>query len=476
MEASVDTPAVTAHPRRWLILFVVLAAECMDLLDGTVVNVALPVIRNRLHASDSALQWIVGGYSLALAIGLITGARFGDRFGRKRMFVIGAAGFTLSSVLCGVSTSTDMLVVFRLTQGFFGALLIPQGLGIMRAVFPADELNKAFAFFGPVIGGAAVLGPIIGGLLVSVHLWGGWRLVFLVNLPLGIAATIGAALLMPESKAPHAPKIDVLGSILVGGAMLAIVYPLIQGRESGWPIWTFVLLAAGVLLIGVFGLQQSWRTRGGEDGLIEPSLFRNRSYLAGLLVLLVFFLGMAGFMFALTLFLQVGEGFTALHAGLTFVPWSFGLAAGSGLSGAVLADRYGRRVLIAGGVVSLVGTLIILLVARHGSVSTWDLLPGFLVSGLGLGIIVAPLFGFIIAAVDERELGSASGLLNAVQQLANSIGIAVLGTVFFDTLGAGHFHHALGRVLWIDAALIAVSVALMPLLPAHARPEDEAHG
>jgi EmrB/QacA subfamily drug resistance transporter len=464
---------VNPHPRRWTILFVVLAAECMDLLDGTIVNVALPSIRKHLHASDSALQWIAGGYALALAIGLITGARLGDRFGRRRMFLIGAAGFTLASAACGFSTSSEMLVAFRLVQGLFGALLIPQGLGIMRDVFPPDELPKAFALFGPVIGSAAVFGPIIGGLLVGSGLFGaGWRLVFLVNLPLGAAAVAGAAILVPESRAPHAPRVDALGGVIVGAAMLGLVYPLIEGREAGWPVWTFAMLAAGIALLGVFALQQLRRTRSGQDGLIEPSIFANRGYSAGTLVLLVFFLGMTGFMFALTLFLQIGQGFSALHAGLTFVPWSAGLAVGAGLSGGLLAPRYGRRVLELGGLVSLAGTLLLIHEASSGFVSTWDILPGLLVSGLGMGLIVAPLFEIIIAAVTERELGSASGVLNAVQQLSSAIGVAVLGTVFFDALAAGNFHHALGRTLWIDAGLIVLALVLMPLMPKRARPEE----
>lgn len=463
------------HPRRWTILFVILAAECMDLFDGTIVNVALPSIRARLHSSDAALQWIAGGYALALAIGLITGARLGDRYGRRRLFVIGAAGFTLASALSGLSTSTEMLVAFRLLQGVFGAALIPQGLGMMREVFPEDELPKAFAVFGPVIGSAAVLGPIVGGLLVDAGLGSnGWRLVFLVNVPLGIAAAVSAALLMPESRASHAPELDRVGAVLVSAAMLALVYPLIEGRQSGWPAWTFATLAGGVVLLGVFAAQQLRRTRSGRDGLVEPTVFANRGYTAGSLVLLVFFLGMTGFMFALTLFLQVGEGFSALHAGLTFVPWSAGMAVGAGLSGGLLAPRYGRRVLELGALVVLAGTLLLIHAASAGVVSTWDLLPGLAVWGIGMGLIVAPLFDIILAAVTERELGSASGVLNAVQQLAAAAGVATLGTLFFDTLGPGHFHRALERTLWVDAGLIVLALALMPLMPKRAREEAPA--
>ena len=461
------------HPRRWLILFVILAAEIMDLLDGTIVNVALPTIRRHLQSSEASLQWIAGGYSLALAIGLIVGGRMGDRFGRRRLFVIGALGFTACSLACGLSDSTLMLVVFRLAQGAFGALLIPQGLGIMRAIFPKDELPKAFALFGPVIGGAAVLGPIIGGLLVSVHALGGWRLIFFVNVPIGIATAVAAALLMPEVRAPSPPRIDLLGAAIVGVAMLALVYPLIEGREAGWPAWTFASLAGGVILLAVFAVQQVLRTRAGRDTLIQPSLFRNRGYTSGTLVLLVFFLGMTGVLFVLTLFLQIGEGFSALHAGLTFVPWSFGLAVGAGLSGAVLANRYGRHVLEAGGAVSLAGLLLLILETRSGQVSTWDIVPGLLVMGFGMGLIVAPLFGTIIAAVRDDEVGSASGVLNAVQQLASAIGVALLGTVFFDALGGGDFHHALGRTLWLDVGLTVLAIVLMPLMPMHARPEED---
>src|SRR5581483_1158003 len=464
---------MAAHPRRWWILFVVLAAECMDMVDGSIVNVALPSIRRHFHSSDSALQWIAGGYSLALAVGLITGGRLGDRYGRRRMFVLGALGFTLCSLGCGIASSTTLLVAFRLGQGLCGALLAPQGLGIMRAVFPAEELSKAFAFFGPVIGASAVVGPLVGGLLVGAHGLGGWRLVFFVNVPLGAAAVAGAAALMPEVRASHAPRIDVTGAVLSGGALLALVYPLIEGRPAGWPAWIFAALAGGVALLAVFGMQQRRRFRMGRIGLVEPGLFGHRGYTAGSLVLVVFITGISGLMFTLGLYFQLGEGFSALHAGLTFLPWSVGLAAGAGLSGAVLAPRYGRRVVEAGVGLSLGGAVLLVLETRAAAVSTWDVLPGMGLTGVGLGMIVAPLFGIILAAVGERELGSASGVLNALQELSGAIGVAVLGTVFFDALDGGHFARALGRTLWIDAGLMALSIVLMPLMPLHARPEEE---
>jgi len=193
----------TSHPRKWLILALVLAAECMDLLDGTIVNVAAPTIRRSLHASPAALQWVIGAYALAFAIGLLAGARLGDVFGRKRLFIIGASAFVAASAACGLADSPGVLIACRLAQGTASAMLIPQGLGILREVFAPDEQGKAVALFGPVIGLSAVLGPILGGALIAANAFGTtWRLIFFVNLPLGLVAAIGAARLMPDCRGP----------------------------------------------------------------------------------------------------------------------------------------------------------------------------------------------------------------------------------------------------------------------------------
>src|SRR4051794_37976412 len=204
------------HPRRWLILALILVVECMDLLDGTIVNVAAPSIRVDLGASLSALQWIAGGYALAFAVGLVTGGRLGGIFGRRKLFLIGVAGFTAASTLCGLASTPELLIVFRLVQGVFAALMIPQGFGILRQVFPPDEIQKAFGMFGPVIGLAAVAGPVIGGALTDGDLFGlGWRAIFLVNVPLGLLAFAGSLKLLPESRAENRPTLDLGGAALV---------------------------------------------------------------------------------------------------------------------------------------------------------------------------------------------------------------------------------------------------------------------
>jgi EmrB/QacA subfamily drug resistance transporter len=464
------------HPRRWVILALVLAAECMDLLDGTIVNVAAPTIRGDLHTSASALQWVIGGYALAFAAGLLAGGRLGDIYGRKRLFVIGAVGFVAASAACAFAVSPHMLIACRLAQGGAAALLIPQGLGIIRDVFAPAEQGSAFAFFGPVIGLSAVLGPIIGGALIAANAFGSsWRLIFLVNLPLGLIAALGAVRLMPESHAPQRPQLDLLGTALAALGMGLLVYPLIQGREAGWPAWTYLMLAGSLAFFGLFVAWSRRMRRAGRDPLIEASVLRHRAYAAGLAGILVFFAGMIGTLLVLTLFLQFGERFSAIHAGVTLAPFALGSAAGATLAAVVLVPRIGRTVLqlaaviIAGGVWWLHEVI-----AAHGlHTSSLSLVAPQLIAGTGIGMLVSPLFDFILASVTDEEVGSASGVLNAVQQLAGAIGVAGLGTIFFSTLTRHGFVVAIDRCLLVELATTPVLLLLTRMLPPHARePED----
>jgi EmrB/QacA subfamily drug resistance transporter len=458
----------TTYDRRWLILAVILAAECMDLLDATIVNVAAPAIRADLHTTSTALQWIVGGYALAVACGLILGGRLGDLFGRRQMFVIGTAGFTVASLLCAVAPTSGALIGFRLLQGAAAAVMLPQGLGVIREVFPPKELGQAFGIFGPVIGLAAVIGPILGGVLVDWDLANtGWRLIFLINLPLGVAAAIGAWALLPRTAPVHASsRLDVVGAVLSGAAMVLVVYPLIQGRALGWPAWVYGMIAVSVVLFGAFWWQQKRQVRLGRDPLVLPSVFGHRGYAAGLLVLLVFFAGMGGLLLTASVFLQFGQGFSPTHTGVAFIPMSLGMAVGAGLSGAVLGPRFGRLVIQAGAVVTIGGWLLVLhAVYGGGVVGAVDLLPGLLVAGLGMGLCVAPLFDIILASVTDAETGSASGVLNAGQQLAGAVGVAVLGTIFFAAIGSVGFAGAFERTLWVQIGCLGAMLLLTPLMP-----------
>jgi EmrB/QacA subfamily drug resistance transporter len=474
------TSSIASHPRRWLILALVLCAECMDMLDSSIVNVAAPTIRNDLHTSASALEWVIGGYALMFAVVMITGARLGDIYGRRRLFAIGAAGFVLASTACGLAVSPGMLIACRLAQGGAAALMVPQGLGIIRSAFSARDLPGAFAVFGPVIGLSAVLGPIVGGALVSADAFGtGWRLIFFVNLPLGLAAAIGAVCLIPESRVPRPPRLDVVGAGLAAAAMGLLVYPLIEGRAAGWPAWTYLMGAGSLVALGALALWVRSAPRHGRDPLVVTSVFSHRAYTAGLGSILVFFAAMSGTLLTITLFLQFGEHFSPIHAGLTLAPFAFGAAAGAALAGAVLAPRFGRPVLQVGAIVFGVGAFWL----RH-QVSVHGLHTGSLtvaapelVLGIGLGMLVSPLFDFVLAAVAEDEVGSASGVLNAVQQLAGAIGVAVFGTIFFGVLHHAGFAPAIERCLLVVICSAPVLVVLCSLLPRHARPDDagEAH-
>jgi EmrB/QacA subfamily drug resistance transporter len=391
---------------RWLVLGIVLIAEIMDLLDSTVITIAAPTVRADLGGSTTSMQWWAAGYTLAFGVFLIVGGRLGDVFGRRRVFVIGIVGFTLASAACALAPSGDALILTRVLQGGFGALLIPQGLGVIKTIFPPKEMGGAFAAFGPVMGLAAIAGPLLAGWLVSADLLGtGWRMIFLLNVPLGVAGLVGALRFMPESRSPTCIRLDPLGVILISSASLCLIYPLVQGRELGWPLWTFGLMAAGLALLGVFAAQER---RSGDGALITPSLLRNRAFTSGLVVGIVLFSGFAGLLLVVSLFLQLGLGYSPVHAGLTFAPMSIGVAIAAGGSYALI-PRFGRRVLQAGLLVvpaALIG--LALTVSSEGlNVSSWQLVPALLVFGLGMGLIFGPLFNVILAGVDEREVGSA---------------------------------------------------------------------
>ncbi len=463
----------TPYRWRWLALAAILTAEIMDLIDGTVVGIAAPSIRNDLGGDGAVIQWIAAGYTLAFAVGLITGGRLGDLYGRRRMFLVGLVGFVLASVLCGFAASPGMLIGSRVLQGLFGAVLIPQGFGILKSTFPPRELGTAFGAFGPTIGLAVVAAPILGGALIAWDLGGaGWRTVFLINVPIGLAALALAWTVLPESRSADGPRPDPVGVVLVTAGLVLLVFPLVQGRELGWPGWIFAMLASSVPVLGVFASHQVRRSRAGRSPLVEPALFRSPAFAGGMVVGLVFFAGMTGLILTLGLYLQLGLAFTPLHAGLAQAPWAVGVAIGAALSGAVLGRRFGRSVLQGGAVLMALGIAGVILTLALGPVSGFQLAPALLVCGFGMGLFIAPFFDIVLAGVTLPMVGSASGVLNADQQLGGSAGIAVLGTVFFQLFDDGDPLGAITAVLWTTCGLVLLTAVLAFLLPRHARPED----
>ena len=369
---------------------------------------------------------------------LITGGRLGDTFGRKRLFLIGVAGFTVMSALCGAATGPGMLIGCRVAQGAMGAIMVPQVLAVIQVIFPPHERIKALAGFGVTAGLGTVSGPLLGGLLITHDLFGlGWRTIFLINVPVGVIAFAAAAVLVRESRAASPPRLDPIGVALISAALLLLLYPLVQGRQLGWPAWTYVSMALCLPLLAAFAWYE--RIKGRRDGspLVPLSLFADRAFSAGLGVAVTFFLGIASFGLVLTLFLQLGLGYSPLHAGLTFLPFSAGVLVSSGAA-ARLAPRFGRGVTMTGVLIIAAGMAALIATVHHygAAVTTGDLVPGLVAAGLGLGAVIAPLADIVLAGVPHRDAGSASGVFNTGLQVGNSIGIALIGVIFFGMLGS----------------------------------------
>ncbi|WP_033390368.1 DHA2 family efflux MFS transporter permease subunit [Kibdelosporangium aridum] len=463
LPTSAADQAFTAHPRRWAALTVLMIAGFMDLLDTTIVNVALPAISHDLSAGNAAVQWVAAGYTLAFAVGLITGGRLGDLFGRKQMFLLGMAGFTAFSLLCGLAWTPEVLIGARVLQGLSAAVMIPQVLSTMYATFPPSERAAAGGLFGGIAGFASVVGPLASGLLVEHDLFGlGWRAIFLVNVPVGVITTVVAALIVPETKSDHAIKPDLRGMLLVSAALTLILVPLVQGRELGWPLWTFLSMAASVPVFALF--IYSSRQRGGS-ALVPMRLFSSRGFSAGSAIAALFFAALAGFFLPYTLTLQLGLGFTPIQAGLTSLPFSIGVALSVVPSNA-LVTRFGRYVTTVGALV-MAGSMVMMLTTVDSGVGFWDLAPWLLIGGLGMGGVVGPIFAMAGAEIAARDAGAASGTLNAADQLGGAVGIAVLGVLFFD--GIGHapdvtaYTSSFSGTTWYVVGTL-VAVALLSLL------------
>ena len=492
MTTAVDLPGAldrtassqASLPRRaWIGFAVVLAAMIMNLLDSTIVNVAAPSIQRDLGMSSSALVWIAAAYTLAIAVGLMAGGRLGDMFGRKRMLMIGLTGFVVASAACAVAWSPGSLIAARVVQGLSAAMLTPQAFGLIRDLFPPAQMTKAFAALGPVIGLSTVAGPIVAGLLLKANLFGSdWRALFLINLPLGVFALIVGGRVLPARPAEHGRvRLDFVGTLLLAGAAFLLVFPLVDGRTLGWPAWIFGVLAAAAPLLGLLAAQQRYRVRSGRTPLVEFSVLRKWSYLSGVVFVLVFFASIVGFSLTMGLFLQIGLGFTPIHASLLLAAMATGAFIGSGV-GAWAATAVGRPILHIGLTIMAAGTLVLYLSlhAVRETVGSFTLIPGLAVFGIGMGMIFVPLFSIIMGEIADREVGSASGLLESSQQLGASLGVSILATLFFSTLsaGGGAQHPAMAvpgsllaaeRTLLITLAMIVAAFALGWLLPRRAR-------
>jgi EmrB/QacA subfamily drug resistance transporter len=451
-------------------------AALMDMLDVTIVNVALPTIRSHMHAGASAVEWVVSGYMLAFAAVLITAGRLGDLYGRRRLFLVGVAAFGTTSLLAGLSHTSGELITCRLAQGSAAAILMPQVMATFRTVFTGEARATAFGIFGAVTGLAAALGVILGGIITQADLFGlSWRAVFLVNVPVAVLVLAAARTLVPETREPSRRRLDAPAAVVLAGGLVAIVYPLLEGRQQGWPWWCIAMLVAGVAAVLSLGFVERRRRARDLEPLVHTEHFRLPAFGAGVLIQLLFSVALQGFSLTFILWLQTGHHFSPIHAGLTLVAFTVGAIFTAPQAGR-LALQHGRRILIAGALMMALGTAGVAVPAwlHHTHITTWILAPGFVVAGAGLGLLVVPLVNVVLAAVPAGTAGGASGLFSTAQQLGGAIGIAVTGSIFFGHLGHGDWTAAFKAGIPVIVGAYLACAVLARLLPNRAVTEEEA--
>jgi EmrB/QacA subfamily drug resistance transporter len=465
---ATSRPATTGrYPRRWLAALAMMIAVLMDMIDVTIVNVALPTIRRDLGASATQLEWVVSAYMLAFAAALITAGSLGDLLGRKRLFLAGITTFGLASLAAGLAQAPGELIAARAVQGAAAAAMTPPLLATFRTIFDGAERGKAFGLYGAVLGFASAIGLLLGGVLTSANLFGwGWRSVFFVNVPVAVISLALSVRFVPETRERSARRPDFAGAVLLTAALLAIVYPLLEGRSLGWPAWAWLMLGAGVVALCVLGFVEERRQRDRVAPLLRTRLFRIPAFTAGLGVQLAFAAGIQGFFLIFTIWVQAGQHYSPLRAGLTTVAFSVGSFVLAPVA-VPLAQRYGRLVLAAGGVLMAAGLAGVDVGAHHVGTSTspWPLVPGLAIAGAGLALLVIPLVNVVLAAVPAEAAGGASGLFSTAQQLGGAIGIAAIGTVFFGSLGRHPLVDSFTHTAPYAAAAFGVCAVLSMMLP-----------
>ncbi|MFJ5508526.1 MFS transporter [Pectobacterium jejuense] len=434
--SALPTPAVNSPP--WLGLSVLLMAGFVTIFDLFVVNVAIPSMQADLGASFAQIGFIVAGYELAFGVLLITGGRLGDVFGRRRLFVVGMAGFTLASALCGLAPSAGFLIGARILQGLAAALLFPQVYASIRVNFDGDDSRRAFGLLGMTLGLAAIAGQILGGWLVHANLFGlGWRSIFLINVPIGLLA-IAAARFIPESRTPQRPSLDWTGVALVSVGLTLLLVPLIEGPGQGWPAWSLWMLATATLLLAIFYRQQERRQRAGHLPLVDMCLLVQRRFMLGVLLVLLVYSTSSSFFLCFALLVQTGLGLDPFLAGSIFAPCSVGFVLAS-LAAPRLVARWGTAAIVAGALVYAIsiGLLIMQVQIAGADLVAVRLIPVLVVVGAGQGFIMTPLLNLVLGFVDEVQAGMASGVISTAQQVGAALGVAVVGILFGTALATG---------------------------------------
>lgn len=472
-----------AFERRWAAMAVLLLANFMNMIDVTIVNVALPSMQKNLGASESGIEWVVAGYILAFALGLLPFGRYGDIVGRKKIFLIGVAAFSVASALCGLAPNVETLIGARVLQGVAGAVMTPQGLALAQIMFPPKERAAAFSLFGLTAGLASVAGPVTGGFLIHADIAGlDWRPIFLINVPIGIICIIAGRAIMPDVKGNPDLRNDWVGIGLAALATFCLIFPLIEGRGFGWPAWIFAMMALFIPVAAVFAWWERRQNAMGAAELVPLHLMRNRNYIVASLGLMVFFSAMPGFFLVLAVFLQSGYQLDPLSSGLTTIPFPIGVLLASLLTGRLGGKSPRLRIL--GGVALLVAAALLL---RHtvssvgDAVARLDFVGPLLIAGFGTGFTISPLFQTALASVPPRDAGSGSGALQSLQQVGGAFGVAIISQIFFSLLasgvGGGLTSHEAFKASFETAilyniacyVLVALSTVFMAPPPPHAQ-------
>ncbi|MFI6566171.1 MFS transporter [Streptomyces sp. NPDC050534] len=453
-------------------ILLVVSGMFMITLDFFGVNVAIPSTRADLNASSAAIEFIVSGFNLAYAASMVTAGRLGDLYGRRRMFALGMAFFTLASLSAGLAPNPGVLIVARVVQGIGAAVMTPQMLAILNTAFTGVQRVRAFTAFALSMGLSATFGQLIGGVLIYLDIAGiGWRTIFLINVPIGAISLLLMRNYIPESRGTGRTGLDLIGAVLGSCGLLAIVLSLVEGREQGWPAWSWVVLAASVPLLAAFALRQSRLERHDRAPLISLSLFRERAFSVGILIILGFFAAMASFMFILALYLQDGHGDSPLHSGLIFGALGIGYVPAA-FAAPRIAARLGKQVLTLGALVVAAGYgLMIAATAAIGVTgpSPW-VMPGLCIAGIGMALFANPVTPTVLAGVKPDNAAAAAGVLSTAQEGGNALGVAAIGVVFFGVLGHGDRGAYADAFGWSVAVLAAFTMAVAVLVQALPKP------
>ncbi|MEU0513978.1 MFS transporter [Amycolatopsis sp. NPDC006125] len=448
-------------------LATVLLGAALAPIDLYIVNVALPTINADLHTTAATLEWIVAGYGLAFALLLVVGGRLGDAFGHRRVFSLGLAAFTLTSLVCGLAPNAGVLVAARVAQGAAAALVVPQVLSIIQATTSGERRSRTIGYYGATGGISMVVGQLLGGVLVSVDLaGGGWRPIFLVNVPIGLLGLVLARRLLPDTRANHPLGVDLRGTALLGLTLLALLVPLLEGQALGWPAWCWALLVAVPFGAAAFVTVERRLEARGATPLLPPSLARMPSMRRGLAVGVPFFAGFGGFLFVYALVLQDGLHLGPLASGLALTPMAVAFLVFSLLSSRFVA-RLGRHVIVLGTTVQVLGllTLIGTVLLAWPDVTVLALVPGMLVTGAGQGLAGPTLFRVVLSRVPADSAGAGSGMLTTTQQSALALGVATMGTLYVALAGTWGAQDALLLVTALQATVMAVAAVAARRLP-----------